>query len=56
MTLLENAELFAKSKHAGKLKKSGMTYSNHLENVVSRLKSLGIRMVAGYFRRYRYKF
>ena len=42
MTLLENAELFAKSKHAGKLKKSGMTYSNHLENVVSRLKSLGI--------------
>ena len=42
MTLLENAELFAKSKHAGKLKKSGNTYSNHLENVVSRLKSLGI--------------
>ena len=24
MTLLENAELFAKSKHAGKLKKSGI--------------------------------
>jgi len=42
MTLLENAELFAKSKHAGKLKKSGTTYSNHLENVVSRLKSLGV--------------
>ena len=42
MTILENAELFAKSKHAGKLKKSGITYSNHLENVVSRLKSLGI--------------
>ena len=42
MTRLENAELFAKSKHAGKLKKSGITYSNHLENVVSRLKSLGI--------------
>jgi len=42
MTLVENAELFAKSKHAGKLKKSGITYSNHLENVVSRLKSLGI--------------
>ena len=42
MTLLGNAELFAKSKHAGKLKKSGITYSNHLENVVSRLKSLGI--------------
>jgi len=42
MTLLENAELFAKLKHAGKLKKSGTTYSNHLENVVSRLKSLGV--------------
>jgi len=42
MTMLENAELFAKSKHAGKLKKSGITYSNHLENVVSRLKSLGV--------------
>ena len=42
MTILENAELFAKSKHAGKLKKSGATYSNHLENVVSRLKSLGV--------------
>ena len=42
MTILENAELFAKSKHAGELKKSGTTYSNHLENVVSRLKSLGV--------------
>jgi len=42
MTLLENAELFAKSKHASKLKKSGTTYSNHLENVVNRLKSLGV--------------
>ncbi len=42
MTLLKNAELFAKTKHAGKLKKSGSTYSNHLENVVSRLKSLGV--------------
>jgi (p)ppGpp synthase/HD superfamily hydrolase len=42
MTLLQNAELFAKSKHAGKLKKSGTTYSIHLENVVNRLKSLGV--------------
>ena len=42
MTILENAELFAKAKHAGELKKSGTTYSNHLENVVSRLKSLGV--------------
>jgi len=42
MSLLKNAELFAKSKHSGKLKKSGVTYSKHLEDVVSRLKSLGI--------------
>ena len=42
MTMLENAELFAKSKHAGKLKKSGITYSKHLEDVVNRLKSLGV--------------
>ena len=42
MTLVKNAELFAKSKHAGKLKKSGITYSKHLEEVVNRLKSLGV--------------
>jgi (p)ppGpp synthase/HD superfamily hydrolase len=42
MTPLENAELFAKSKHAGKLNESGVSHSNHLENVVSRLKSLGV--------------
>ncbi len=42
MTPLENAELFAKSKHAGKLNESGVSYSIHLENVVSRLKSLGV--------------
>ena len=42
MTVLKNAELFAKSKHAGKLKKSGITYSKHLEEVVNRLKSLGV--------------
>jgi (p)ppGpp synthase/HD superfamily hydrolase len=42
MSLLKNAELFAKSKHAGKLKKSGITYSKHLEDVVNRLKSLGV--------------
>ena len=42
MTLLKNAELFAKSKHAGKLKKSGITYSKYLEEVVNRLKSLGV--------------
>ena len=42
MTPLENAELFAKSKHAGELNETGVSYSNHLENVVSRLKSLGV--------------
>ncbi len=42
MTPLEYAELFAKSKHAGKLNESGVSYSIHLENVVSRLKSLGV--------------
>ena len=42
MSLLKNAELFAKTKHSGKLKKSGVTYSKHLEDVVSRLKSLGV--------------
>ena len=42
MTPWENAKLFAKSKHAGKLNESGVSYSNHLENVVSRLKSLGV--------------
>ncbi|HJM79180.1 MAG TPA: HD domain-containing protein [Nitrosopumilus sp.] len=42
MTSLKNAELFAKTKHGGKLNEIGVTYSNHLENVVSRLKSLGI--------------
>ena len=42
MTPLENAELFAKLKHAGKLNESGVSYSNHLENVVSRIKSLGV--------------
>ena len=42
MSLLKNAELFAKTKHSGKLKKSGITYSKHLEDVVSRLKSLGV--------------
>jgi len=42
MRLLKNAELFAKTKHSGKFKKSGITYSKHLEDVVSRLKSLGV--------------
>jgi len=42
MSLLKNAELFAKTKHSGKLKKSGVIYSKHLEDIVSRLKSLGV--------------
>jgi len=42
MTILRNAELFAKSKHGGELNETGVPYSEHLENVVSRLKSLGV--------------
>ncbi len=43
MELLKNAELFAKNKHAGMMKKDGMTsHSKHLEGVVNRLKSLGV--------------
>ena len=42
MELVKNAELFAKKKHAGQLRKDGTSYSKHLENVVNRLKSLGV--------------
>ena len=42
MNSLTNAELFAKTKHGGKLNEIGVSYSNHLENVVNRLKSLGV--------------
>jgi len=43
LELLKNAELFAKNKHAGMMKKDGMTsHSKHLEGVVNRLKSLGV--------------
>ena len=40
---IKNAELFAKNKHAGMIKKDGITkHSQHLEDVVNRLKGLGI--------------
>ena len=42
MNSLTNAELFAKTKHGRKLNGIGVSYSNHLENVVNRLKSLGV--------------
>lgn len=43
MEFVKNAELFAKKKHSGMMKKDGMTtHSKHLEEVVNRLKSLGI--------------
>ena len=42
MNSLKNAELFAKTKHGGKLNVIGVSFSNHLENVVNRLKSLGV--------------
>lgn len=43
MTRLKSAEQFAKDKHKGQARKNGVTpYSDHLEAVVSRLKSLGV--------------
>jgi len=43
MELVKSAELLAKKKHAGQFRKDGVTlYSKHLEDVVNRLKSLGV--------------
>ena len=42
MELVKNAEFLAKKKHAGHLRKDGSTFSKHLEDVVNRLKSLGV--------------
>lgn len=43
MDLVKSAELFAKNKHAGKFRVDGtIPYSKHLEDVVNRLKSLGV--------------
>ena len=43
MDLLEKSELFAKKKHYGMIVKDSITpYSKHLEDVVNRLKSLGV--------------
>jgi len=43
MNKIKSAELLAKKKHSGQLKKDGTTtYSKHLEDVVGRLKGLGI--------------
>ena len=43
MDLVKSAELFAKNKHAGQFRKDDTTpYSKHLEDVVNRLKSLGV--------------
>lgn len=40
---MKNAELLAKKKHSGMMRKDGVTtYSKHLEDVVNRLKSLGV--------------
>lgn len=41
--VISSAESFAKAKHAGKFRKDGTTpYSKHLQDVVNRLKSLGV--------------
>ena len=42
MELVKKAELFAKKKHSGKTQKDGTPHSKHLEDVVNRLKSLGV--------------
>ncbi len=43
MDLVKSAELFAKSRHAGAFREDGIIpYSKHLDDVVSRLKSLGV--------------
>ena len=43
LELVKNAELFDKKKHSGQFRKDGTTpYSKHLEDVVNRLKSLGV--------------
>ena len=43
MDLVKSAELFAKNKHAGQFREDGITpYSKHLDDVVNRLKSLGV--------------
>jgi len=43
LELVKSAELFAKKKHSGMIRKDGTTpYSKHLEDVVNRLKSLGV--------------
>ena len=43
MDLVKSTELFAKSKHAGAFREDGITpYSKHLDDVVNRLKSLGV--------------
>ena len=43
MDLVKSAELFAKNKHAGAFREDGIIpYSKHLDDVVNRLKSLGV--------------
>ncbi len=43
MELVKSAELLAKKKHSGMMRKDGITsHSKHLEDVVNRLKSLGV--------------
>ncbi|AJW71700.1 HD domain-containing protein [Nitrosopumilus adriaticus] len=42
MELVKSAEFLAKKKHAVHLRKDGSTFSKHLEDVVNRLKGLGV--------------
>ena len=42
MDLVKSVELFAKNKHTGQIRADGTSYSEHLDNVVNRLKGLGV--------------
>jgi (p)ppGpp synthase/HD superfamily hydrolase len=43
LDLVKSVELFAKGRHAGQFREDGITpYSKHLDDVVNRLKSLGV--------------
>ncbi|MFZ1076155.1 MAG: HD domain-containing protein [Nitrosotalea sp.] len=42
MQIIESAELFAKERHAGRIRNDNTPYLDHLKGMVNRLKNLGI--------------
>ncbi|MGI0087632.1 MAG: HD domain-containing protein [Nitrosotalea sp.] len=42
MQIVESAELFAKERHTGRIRKDSALYLDHLKGIVDRLKNLGI--------------